>query len=203
MSSSRHDRRHHEGCLPDERLEAVVAAASQGEGWAVAELYKELQPAVLGYLRAREPRHGDDLASDTWLKAAAGLPSFSGDASAFRSWLFAIARCRMIDHRRRARRRGTVIDLDALAGRASSDDPEHETLDALTAQAAARTIATRTRKNSGPWVGTFTWPRTLLAAHTRSAVGWTAVRRQSLVDGSEYSWEPSTSASTTDATGAN
>ncbi len=141
MSSSRHDRRQSGARLADERLEAVVVAASEGEGWAVAELYKELHPPLLAYLRSQEPRHGDDLASDTWLKAAAGLPSFSGDASAFRSWLFAIARCRMIDHRRRARRRGTVIDLDALAGQASGDDPEDETLDAVTAQAAGRTIA--------------------------------------------------------------
>jgi RNA polymerase sigma-70 factor (ECF subfamily) len=96
---------------------------------------------VLAYLRAQEPRQGEDLASDTWLKVAAGLPSFRGDASAFRSWVFTIARCRMIDHRRHVGRRGAVIDLDALAECPSEDDPEQETLDAVAAEAALRTVS--------------------------------------------------------------
>jgi RNA polymerase sigma-70 factor (ECF subfamily) len=141
MSFSRHDRRHHEERLVDERLEAVVVAAGQGEGWALAALYRELHPPVLAYLRAQEPRQGEDLASDTWLKVAAGLPSFRGDAKAFRSWVFTIARCRMIDHRRRVRRRGAVIDLDTLAKIPSEDDPEQETLDAVAAEAALRTVS--------------------------------------------------------------
>lgn len=142
MFSSRYDRRQHEGRLADERLEAVVLAAGRGEGWALAAVYEEMHPPLLAYLRAREPRHGEDLASDTWVKVATGLSSFSGDASAFRSWVFTIARCRMIDHRRRTSRRGELIDLDALATRASGDDTEHQTLETITAEAAVSTIAT-------------------------------------------------------------
>lgn len=141
MSFSRHDRRQDDERLVDERLEAVVVAAGQGEGWALASLYRELHPPVLAYLRGREPRQGDDLASETWLKVAAGVGSFRGDASAFRSWVFTIARCRMIDHRRRAGRRGGVIDLDALAERPSEDNPEQETLEAVTADAALCTVS--------------------------------------------------------------
>ncbi len=140
MNPFRNDSRHDEERLVDERLEAVVVAAGQGEAWALASLYRELHPPVLAYLRAREPRQGDDLASETWLKVAAELRSFRGDASAFRSWVFTIARCGMIDHRRRVRRRGAVIDLDALARFPSEEDPEAETLDALTSEAAMRTV---------------------------------------------------------------
>ena len=142
MPPPRPDRRHHEGRLADERLEAVVVAAGQGQQWAISALYMELQPSLVAYLRAREPRHGEDLASDTWLKVAAGLPSFRGDASSFRSWVFTIARCRMIDHRRRVRRRGDVIDLDATSVRPSEHDPEAETIDAISAAIALRTINT-------------------------------------------------------------
>lgn len=142
MYPSRYDRRRQEARLVDERLEAVVVAAGRGEGWALGALYRELHPSLVAYLRAREPRHGEDLASDTWLKVAAGLPSFRGDAPAFRSWMFTIARCRLIDHRRRVRRRGDVIDLDAMAGYPSHHDPEAETIDAVSAEVALSTINT-------------------------------------------------------------
>ncbi len=142
MYSSRNDRRHPEDRLVDERLEAVVVAAVRGEVWALGALYRELHPSLVAYLRAREPRHGEDLASDAWLKVAAGLASFRGDASSFRSWVFTIARCRMIDHRRRVRRRGDVIDLDAITASPSKHDPEAETMDAVSAEVALSTLNT-------------------------------------------------------------
>ena len=140
MTPPQYDRRYREERLPDERLEAAVAAAGRGEVWALALLYQELHPALLGYLRATEARLGEDLASETWLKVADGLPSFHGDALAFRSWVFTIARCRLIDHRRRTSRRGHVIDLNALAARPSVDDPEHETLEAVAGESALQAI---------------------------------------------------------------
>lgn len=133
-------RRYQEGSLADERLEAVVAAAGRGDDWALATLYRELHPPLVGYLRAREPRLGEDLASETWLRVAAGVSSFEGDASAFRSWVFTIARCRLIDHRRQLSRRGYVADLDALVAHSSADETEAEALDALSTDAALRTI---------------------------------------------------------------
>ena len=103
-------------------------------------LYQELHPPLLRYLKAKEPRLGEDLASETWLRVADALPSFTGDACALRSWVFTIARCRLIDHRRRSNRRGDVIDLAALEKRPSVDDPETETLAAISADRALHTI---------------------------------------------------------------
>ncbi len=127
--------------LTDEHLEAVVVAATEGHGWAIGALYRELHPPLVAYLKAQEPRAGEDLASDTWLKIAAGLPSFRGGPSEFRSWAFTIARCRLVDHRRKCSRRRDVIDLDALAARPAVDDPEAEAMSAVTAEAALGIIA--------------------------------------------------------------
>ena len=47
----------------------------------------------------------EDLSSDVWLDVARGLARFDGDASAFRAWVFTIARRRVIDVGRRVKRR--------------------------------------------------------------------------------------------------
>lgn len=47
----------------------------------------------------------DDLISETWLHVVRGMQRFAGDEAAFRTWVFMIARHRLIDERRRLRRR--------------------------------------------------------------------------------------------------
>jgi RNA polymerase sigma-70 factor (ECF subfamily) len=108
----------------------------------VADLYEEFHRPLIAYLRACDQRAYEDLAADTWLKVMAGLATFDGDKSAFRAWLFTIARHRLIDHRRQLHRRGTPIDLDALPARSSRDDPEREAMSAIANEAALRMIGT-------------------------------------------------------------
>ena len=90
-----------------EQFESVLDAARAGAAWAVGELYESLNPAVLGYLRSQEPGDAEDLASDTWLGVAAGIRRFQGGEADFRRWVFAIARRRLIDFRRKRARRAT------------------------------------------------------------------------------------------------
>jgi RNA polymerase sigma-70 factor (ECF subfamily) len=94
----------------------------------------------LRYLRAQAPTHGEDLASEVWLDAAAGLGRFDGNEAGFRRWLFTIAHRRLIDFRRREQRRRTILDslgpIDAAAA-----DPEAEALIASDAEAALARIA--------------------------------------------------------------
>ncbi|HEY7668834.1 MAG TPA: sigma factor, partial [Actinomycetota bacterium] len=71
-----------------EGFEGVLAAAQARSEWAVATLYREVQPRVLRYLAAREPREAEDLASDVWLGVARGLGRFRGDEVGFRAWVF-------------------------------------------------------------------------------------------------------------------
>ena len=107
---------------------------------ALADLYAELHGPLTAYLRACDPSACEDLASDTWVKVASGLASFDGDDVARRRWVFTIARCRVIDHRRALRRRGPVIDLTRIEAHASPDDPAAAAVTAITSEEALVTI---------------------------------------------------------------
>ncbi len=120
---------------------SVLSAAQQGGDWAVALLYRDINPALLRYLRARAPEAADDLAGDTWLTVARLLGGFQGDESAFRGWVFTIAHRQVIGHWRRTDRRRTdpVAELPPEAQYAP-DDPEHVAVSAVTADEAIARI---------------------------------------------------------------
>lgn len=124
-----------------EQFEGVIAPAKTGAEWAITALYREFGPSLVRYLRAQAPADGEDLASEVWMNAAAGLGRFEGDEAAFRCWLFSIARRRLIDFRRREQRRRTM--LNSLEPTAPSDavDPEAQALMASESDAALAHIA--------------------------------------------------------------
>src|SRR6266540_4248526 len=99
-------------------FESVLSAAQDGAGWALTVLYQDLHPPLVRFLSAQEPVEGEDIASEVWLDVARGLSRFEGDESAFRGWLFTIARRRLIDMRRtRTRRRTGPVPLEHLIDR--------------------------------------------------------------------------------------
>jgi RNA polymerase sigma-70 factor, ECF subfamily len=82
----------------------VLAAAQDGSEAAFARLWRDGNVALLRYLRVAMPDCAEDVAGETWLQVVRGLATFRGDEQAWRSWLFTIARRRMLDeHRRRSR----------------------------------------------------------------------------------------------------
>jgi RNA polymerase sigma-70 factor (ECF subfamily) len=89
----------------DPDLDAALTAAVGGDEAGFAVLWRSLQPALLRYLRVVVGSAAEDVASETWLQAARDLPNFTGGSTAFRVWLFRIARHRGMDERRRAGRR--------------------------------------------------------------------------------------------------
>ena len=89
----------------DEQFESVLRAAQAGEEWGFEVLYRELHAYVLRYLRLQAPREAEDLAAETWMSVASAIDRFSGSESAFRSWVFTIARRRVVDYIRRSSRR--------------------------------------------------------------------------------------------------
>ena len=107
----------------------------------LAALYKELQPGLLRYLRAAAPGTAEDLAADVWVEVAASAHRFEGDQSAFRGWLYTIARRRVIDGQRRAgRRRTDPVERDRLVGISASgsaaDRPDEVALERMATEAA-------------------------------------------------------------------
>jgi RNA polymerase sigma-70 factor (ECF subfamily) len=91
--------------LNDDDLAGALTAAAGGDEAGFAVLWRNLQPALLRYLRVVVGEAAEDVASETWLQVARDLPRFRGEPSAFRVWLFRIARHRGIDEHRRVGRR--------------------------------------------------------------------------------------------------
>jgi RNA polymerase sigma-70 factor (ECF subfamily) len=121
---------------------AVLAAAQGGDEQLFAVLWRELQPAVLRYLRVAAPAAAEDLAADTWVSVIHGLEPFRGDEQHFRAWVFTVARHRVVDWRRQAARRPvTSVPVERLAERAAPDDPAAAVLEAQSTRAALALLA--------------------------------------------------------------
>jgi RNA polymerase sigma-70 factor (ECF subfamily) len=105
-------------------FESILAAAREGREWAWAEIYDDLAPPLLGYLRARGAVEAEDLLGELFLQMVRDLGGFEGDEREFRAWAFAIAHHRLIDDRRYRRRRSVdPIGLHALDEVAAPPDP--------------------------------------------------------------------------------
>jgi RNA polymerase sigma-70 factor (ECF subfamily) len=87
------------------RFKDLLEEARRGDETAWAEIYRDLAPAVLGYLRGSGAPEPEDVLGEVFLQVARDLHGFDGDWSRFRSWTFTIAHHRLIDARRRVARR--------------------------------------------------------------------------------------------------
>jgi RNA polymerase sigma-70 factor (ECF subfamily) len=121
---------------------ALLAAAQAGDEQAFAVLWRDLQPAVLRYLRVAAPAAAEDLAADTWVSVIRGFARFRGDEQEFRTWVFTVARHRAIDwHRQAARRPAGSLPVALLAERPAPDDPAAAVLEAQSTRAALALLA--------------------------------------------------------------
>ena len=98
--------------LTEETFESLLEAARTGADWAWAELYRELAGPVAGYLVSRGAGEPEDLTSETFLQVARHVHAFTGNLSQFRSWVFVIAHRRLLDDRRRSRRRPQMVEME-------------------------------------------------------------------------------------------
>ena len=129
------------GSFDPQRFDDVVPRAREGDQCAIEQLFCELQPRLLRFLRSQEHRAADDLAAEVWLAVARGIGRFEGDWDDFRAWIFAIARRRLADHRRTAvRRRTDIVDAETFDQHLADDTTEIEALDKISGQQAAALI---------------------------------------------------------------
>ncbi len=116
-----------------EHFDAVMAGARRGEEPSVVALYQDVSPALLRYLKAREPQEAEDLCSDVWLQLARLIPNFEGTERQWWGLVFLVARRSLNDHWKRQRRRRTdPVDFEAFADVAGTDDVESTGIDAIT-----------------------------------------------------------------------
>lgn len=101
-----------------------------GDENAWSEIYADLAPGVLGYLRGSHVPDPEDTMGEAFLQVSRDVGRFEGDYSKFRAWVFTIAHHRLIDAKRRSARR--PVDLMA-------EPPEPSTpVDDAAEQALAR-----------------------------------------------------------------
>ncbi|HJR18287.1 MAG TPA: sigma-70 family RNA polymerase sigma factor [Actinomycetota bacterium] len=114
------------GAEPQEGLDEAVARARAGDGAAFDEIYRILAGSVYSYLVSQTHRREDaeDLTGQVFLEAMRGVRGFSGDASAFKGWLFRIAHNRAVDLARRLARRpeGSLEEAEELPAPSATDE---------------------------------------------------------------------------------
>jgi len=111
---------------PPRSLDDAVARAIAGDGRAFDEIYRALSGPVYSYLSTQVRRREDaeDLTGQVFLEAMRGVRTFSGDASAFRGWLFRIAHNRAVDLARRLARRpeSALEEAENIPDRHATED---------------------------------------------------------------------------------
>jgi RNA polymerase sigma-70 factor (ECF subfamily) len=114
--------------LRDETWAPNETSAHEDAAARVARLYRELFPAVFGFIRFRvgESHLAEDLTATVFERALAKLATVR-DPDRIRSWLFTIARNVVTDERRRRRPGGTVDEIETLE-HLWVDSPESEAL---------------------------------------------------------------------------
>jgi RNA polymerase sigma factor (sigma-70 family) len=106
----------------DGEFDSVLAGARAGDPWAFERIFLVLSPVVEGYLRLQGAREPEDLTSDVFVAVLRKLPSFRGSEGGFRSWVFTIAHRRLLDERRRARRRPAPTPIEDAPEFPAPDD---------------------------------------------------------------------------------
>lgn len=112
--------------VTDETFTSVLLAAQTGAAWACTHIWVEHAPAVAAFLTARGSREPEDLTSEVFLTVFERLRDFSGDAAAFRSFVFSVAYRRLVDELRMRSRRGETAEWSPESDprRASSAEDE-------------------------------------------------------------------------------
>jgi len=114
--------------MAPDRFEVLIEAARQGSDAAWAEIFGDLAPVVLGYLRGSGIPDPEDVLGETFLQVARDVARFNGDWAGFRAWVFAVAHHRLIDARRRDTRRPVVLMPEPSESAAVSADIAEDSL---------------------------------------------------------------------------
>jgi RNA polymerase sigma-70 factor, ECF subfamily len=114
--------------MSPDRFTSLLGAAREGSEAAWQEIYDDLAPVVLGYLRANNSPDPEDVLSEVFLQVARDIPRFDGDQGGFRSWVFTIAHHRLIDARRHSARRPVELSAEPPEPGGRADDAAQEAL---------------------------------------------------------------------------
>ena len=121
----------------------ALARARDGDERAFALLWRDLNPALLRYLRVLAPGSAEDTTAEVWVDVCRGLGRFRGPESSFRAWVFTVARMRAVDAGRQAARRPVrPVPPELLPDRPGPDDTAEAAVEAQATHDALALIAT-------------------------------------------------------------
>ena len=128
---------------PPEPLDDALTRARSGDESGFAELWRDLHPRLLRYLRVRCSGNHEDVAAETWLHVVRDLSSFIGNIDGFRAWVFTLARHRAIDAARAsaARPQISVPDFSAVGRPPTTPPAEAEALERISTERALKLVA--------------------------------------------------------------
>lgn len=93
-----------------QKYDQLVQEAVLGSDAAFTSLWRHFQPRMVRYL-AMFTNEPEDLSSEVWIKIAGSIGKFQGDATAFKGWIYTIARNAATDLARTKKRQGTTVEL--------------------------------------------------------------------------------------------
>jgi RNA polymerase sigma-70 factor (ECF subfamily) len=107
------------------QLNLLAEEAQSGNADAFGQIFDELSDNIYKFLafRVRDPEVAKDLTSQTFLEAWQSLKRYNTERS-FKTWIFSIARYKLIDHYRAFKPK---ISLDAVMNLPDNTDIEAET----------------------------------------------------------------------------
>ena len=124
--------------------ENIIQGAKQGDSSCFSQLYDHYLPPIYRfiYLKVTHREEAEDLAHEVFLSAWQNLPRYHPQGFPFSSWLYKIARNKVIDHYRLKKPNVSMTMIDAeLAGADASLElhlDEHLSLEEI--QKAIRTL---------------------------------------------------------------
>lgn len=121
---------------------SVLSRARAGDHDALAIIYRDTAPLVLGYARSRGAVDPEDVTSEVFVSVVRGIGRFTGDEARFRSWVVTIAHHRVVDGlRRQGRRPEDPVPTDELGQRVLLlTDGESEAMQRLRSQGVLEAI---------------------------------------------------------------
>jgi RNA polymerase sigma-70 factor (ECF subfamily) len=108
--------------------DAVLVAAQRGDGDAFAVIWRELSPAVCGYLTARGVADPDGMTSDVFLALLPRLSELTGGVAGLRTFVFSVAHARFVDDLRRRARQPASVAFDPTYHDDVVESAEHEAM---------------------------------------------------------------------------
>ncbi len=104
--------------IPDRAaiVPGLVAEAQRGDRESLGRIFDVFHLPIYRYVlvRIRSEADAEDVAAETFVSAFAAIGRFRWQGLPFEAWLFRIARSKIADHQRRARRRSTTSDISVV-----------------------------------------------------------------------------------------